>query len=183
MVKPTVTHQFVSRTVGHSQTVSLSCHLSQCFLIKVEEFWRPARQNWILILSFCLCVLSFVSSDAPECRDYDVLSESSRHPSYGRGTNSDSSLAPGWYRFQSSSYTRMIDSCIPVHRCLTNMPGWLNEGQPTLEDGIVLREACFSAFYNCCYRRVQVRVRKCGGFFVHELPPSPTGKFRYCAKE
>jgi len=121
--------------------------------------------------------------DAPECRDYDVLSEPDRHQSYGRGGYSDGSLAPSWYRFQSSSYTRMIDSCIPHHRCLTDMPGWLNGGQPTLEDGIVVREACFNGYYNCCYRRVQIRVRECGGFFVYDLPPSPAGLFRYCAKE
>jgi len=116
--------------------------------------------------------LSFVFfSDAPECRDYNVLSEPSRHQSYCRGTNSDGSLAPGWYRFQSGLYTRMIDSCIPHHRCLTNMPGWFNGGQSTLEDGIAAREACFHGYYNCCYRRVQIRVRRCDGFFVYELPP------------
>ena len=120
--------------------------------------------------------------DAPECRDYDVLSEPDRHQSYGRNNLSDSSLTPGWYRFQSSSYTRMIDSCIPHHRCSTGITGWLKGGQPAFEDGIVAREACFNGYYKCCYRKVQIRVRECQGFFVYELKPSPAGVFRYCAK-
>ena len=116
-----------------------------------------------------------------ECKTYSLLSEPDRQQSYGRGDNSDSTLTFGWYRFQFSSYTKMLDKCIPHHRCLTDMPGWLNGEHPTLKDGIVTREACFHGFYNCCHKRVQIRVRECGGFYVYELKPSPPGKYRYCA--
>ena len=128
---------------------------------------------------FCL----FVNSDAPECRDYNVLSQPNRHQSFGRGTNSDSNLVPGWYRFQSSSYSRMVDNCIQVHRCTTDITGWLKGGHPTFKDGIVDREACFHGWENCCYRIVQIRVRECQGFYVYELNPSPEGRYRYCARE
>ncbi|KAM7449242.1 hypothetical protein ABFA07_002800 [Porites harrisoni] len=120
--------------------------------------------------------------DAPECRDYNVLSQPNRHQSFGRGTNSDSNLVPGWYRFQSSSYSRMVDNCIQVHRCTTDITGWLKGGHPTFKDGIVDREACFHGWQNCCYRIVQIRVRECQGFYVYELNPSPEGRYRYCAR-
>ena len=124
----------------------------------------------------------FVNSDAPEFRDYNVLSQPNRHQSFGRGTNSDSNLVPGWYRFQSSSYSRMVDNCIQVHRCKTDITGWLKGGHPTFKDGIVDREACFHGWENCCYRIVQIRVRECQGFYVYELNPSPEGRYRYCAR-
>ena len=114
---------------------------------------------------FCL----FVNSDAPECRDYNVLSQPNRHQSFGRGTNSDSNLIPGWY-------------CIQVHRCTTDITGWLKGGHPTFKDGIVDREACFHGWQNCCYRIVQIRVRECQGFYVYELNPSPEVRYRYCAR-
>ncbi|KAL9962337.1 hypothetical protein ACROYT_G031431 [Oculina patagonica] len=133
----------------------------------------------------CLCQPGFLGTRceiAPtECKHYSVLSEPERHQNYGRGNNSDSSLIPGWYRFQSTYYTKMLNRCIPHHRCLTDITGWLNSTHPSLEDGIVTREVCFHGYYDCCYRRVQIRVRECDGFYVYELKPSPAGKFRYCA--
>ena len=86
--------------------------------------------------------------------------------------------------FQSSSYSRMVDNCIQVHRCTTDITGWLKGGHPTFKDGIVDRKACFHGWENCCYRiiRVQIRVRECQGFYVYELNPSPEGRYRYCAR-
>ena len=130
--------------------------------------------------TFCF----FFYSAPPECSHYSVLNETDRYQSYGRGSKSDQALARGWYRFKSSSYSRMTDTCIDHHRCTTDITGWLNGALPSLEDGIVVREACFHGFYNCCHRIVQIRVRECAeGFYVYDLVPSPQGKYRYCAKE
>ena len=87
-----------------------------------------------------------------------------------------------WYRFQSSSYSRMVDNCIPVRKCSSDLTGWLNGEHPTFEDSIVRREVCFHGLLNCCYRTVQIRVRECQAYYVYELNPSPTERFsRYCA--
>ena len=120
-------------------------------------------------------------SDPVGCTNYTVLSEPDRHTSNGRGGSSDASLVPGWYRFQSGSYTKMLDHCVSHHRCHTDMTGWLNGTHPSLEDGVVNRQACFHGYHDCCYRRVQIQVRSCEGFYVYYLNPSPAGKFRYCA--
>ena len=76
---------------------------------------------------------------------------------------------------QASSYSRMVDNCIQVHRCKTDITGWLQGGHPTFKDGIVDREDCFHGWESFCYRIVQIRVRKCQGFYVYELNPSPEG--------
>ena len=58
--------------------------------------------------------------------NYSVLSEPGRHTSFGRGGNSDRSLVSGWYRFQSSSHTKMLDQCVSPRKCLTLLFGFLN---------------------------------------------------------
>ena len=113
--------------------------------------------------------------------NYSVLSEPGRHTSFGRGKNSDRSLVSGWYRFQSSSYTKMLDQCVSPRKCLTVVTGFLNGLHPLIEDGIVDREACFHGYSNCCYRKVKIHVRRCDGFYVYYLNPSPAGLLRYCA--
>ena len=125
---------------------------------------------------------AFFNSDAPECRD--ILSETNRQQSFGYGSNSDNRLVPGWYRFQSNSYSRMVDNVIPVRKMqLWSVTGWLNGEHPTFEDSIVGREVCFHGLLNCCYRTVQIRVRESQSYYVYELiNPSPTERFsRYCA--
>ena len=96
--------------------------------------------------------------------NYSVLSEPGRHTSFGRGKNSDRSLVSGWYRFQSSSYTKMLDQCVSPRKCLTVITGFLNGLHPLIEDGIVNREACFGGHSDCCYRKVKIHVRRCDGF-------------------
>ena len=83
---------------------------------------------------------------------------------------------------QASSYSRMVDNCIQVHRCKTDITVWLQGGHPTFKDGIVEREACFHGWESFCYRIVQIHVRECQGFYVYELNPSPEGRYRYCAR-
>ncbi|KAL9962332.1 hypothetical protein ACROYT_G031425 [Oculina patagonica] len=179
-------------STSYNNTAKLTAdHQSQHYSIQNPCSSTPCMYNGTCIpTSFrdgtyrCACLPGYLGSQceivAPECHQYAVLSEPGRHRSYGRGGNSDVSLVPGWYRFQSSAYTKMLDTCISHHRCLTDITGWLNGAHPSLRDGIVNREACFNGYYNCCYRRVQIRVRECDGFYVYELKPAPGGGIRYC---
>ena len=68
--------------------------------------------------------------------NYSVLSEPGRHKSFGRGKNSDRSLVSGWYRFQSSSYTKMLDQCVSPRKCLKVITGFLNGLHPLIEDAL-----------------------------------------------
>ena len=122
--------------------------------------------------------------DAPECRNFSVLSDPGRY--YCKGRNSDIFLKKGWYRFQSRLYTRMLDSCKAGRGYWRFWKGWLNGTLPLIENGIVEREVCFKTRNWCCYERLQIRVRKCAEeFYVYELSPAPyRGRSSsYCAKE
>ena len=68
----------------------------------------------------------------------------------------------------------MVDNCIPVRKCSSDLTGWLNGEHPTFADSIVGREVCFHGLLNCCYWTVQIRVRECQGYYVYELNLSPT---------
>ena len=65
---------------------------------------------------------------------------------------------------------------------MPNTPFWfLKRLHPLIKDGIVNREACFDGHSDCCYRKVEINVRKYDGFYVYYLNPSPSGSFRHCA--
>ena len=118
---------------------------------------------------------------APECINYSVLNERKRLYTYRRDSGySDGNLIKGWYRFHSTQYTRMIDRCIPHHRCGGSISGWLNGTHPYFADGIVDRNVCFHGFYKCCYKNRKIRVRKCLGFYVYKLKASPGNSYVYC---
>ena len=76
----------------------------------------------------------------------------------------------------------MVDNCIPVRKCSSDLTGCLNGEHPTFVDSIVGREVCFHGLLNCCYWTIQILVRECQGYYVYELNLSPTERFsRHCA--
>ena len=123
------------------------------------------------------------------CTNYTVLSEADRaqgnaEPPHGRD---DSTLKPGWYRFQGAAGDRMPDKCVPLNHCGVKFPGWLNDTHPTVAEGVVTRKVCYDNwdYYwygsnDCCYLSSNIRVRNCGAFFVYELQKPPRCDLRYC---
>ncbi|KAL2101853.1 hypothetical protein ACEWY4_003614 [Coilia grayii] len=87
-------------------------------------------------------------------------------------------LWQGWYRLlHEGASTRMPETCVPMNRCGTDIPMWLNGAHPRLEDGIVTREVC-GHWYNiltlaasCChFKPPSIRVKACpGNYTVYEL--------------
>ena len=74
----------------------------------------------------------------------------------------------------------MAESCVNKSHCGTDAPGWLNGAHPTVADGVVQREVCFSSFGSCCYYSKKINVRNCKGFYVYKLEPPPRCYLRYC---
>ena len=130
-----------------------------------------------LLISFSLCF--------SECQNYQSLTSAFRKVTYTYYTIlCDSSLGPGWFRFQGAAGTRMSTSCPPSYRCNTHAPGWLNGGHPTVADGRVTRQVCFHWGSNCCYHYTNINVRNCGSFYVYYF--SGTGGWchaRYCGTD
>ena len=121
------------------------------------------------------------------CNNYTVLSEADRAQGHtvinARNYKCDRyDLVPGWYRFQGAAGYRMADKCVPEDHCGTLFPGWLNGAHPTVAEGVVTREVCFSSSYSCCARfeSITIRVKNCGAYFVYELLRTYRCPIRYC---
>ena len=131
--------------------------------------------EWNVASDWC-SFSSFVS----ECQNYGSLNSGSRRTSYyGYYYYCDSSLGPGWFRFQGSAGTRMATSCPSYRRCGTYSTGWLSGGHPSVADGQVTRTVYFNNGY-CYGYSTSIKVRNCGSYYVYYLSGTPTCNLRYC---
>ena len=120
---------------------------------------------------------SFVFSVARECSNYTVLSKADRLVSGGHKHECDNNLS-GWYRFNGAAGTQMPEYCVPAYSCGTHAAGWLNGRHPTVEEGAISRQVCFS-YSGCCSSNTYTTVRNCSGFYIYWF--NPTGcYYRYC---
>ena len=133
-----------------------------------------------------LCTMSYLY--LLECQNYQAITDN-----YGRKNtyvtsyvHCDSTLGPGWFRFQEATGTKMPTSCVPTNRCNTRAPGWLNGAHPTVADGQVTRQVCFHYFSNCCNWSINIQVRNCGGYFVYYFSGTPSERpcaLRFCSSD
>nr|XP_056707612.1 uromodulin-like [Euleptes europaea] len=121
---------------------------------------------------------SRISSDP--CSSYTVLDQPWRSTSYGQGSNCDSDKR-GWYRFVGQGGERMPEACVPMNRCNTNAPMWLDGSHPDQNAGIVTRVACAHWQGKCCIWSTTVQVKACtGGYYVYRLEGTPACTLSYC---
>ncbi|XP_031749699.1 uromodulin-like [Xenopus tropicalis] len=116
------------------------------------------------------------------CANYTVLNEPWRSTAYDLSVNirCDRDLE-GWYRFIGSGGIRMPESCVPVNRCSTHAPMWLNGPHPTPTDGIVTRTACAHWAGDCCQWSSSIQIKACpGGYHVYKLNTTPACSLAYC---
>ena len=107
-----------------------------------------------------------------ECQGYENLTSSHRKTTHvtvnaANTLQCDQSLGPGWFRFQDNAGTEMPTSCVSENHCGTNSPGWLNGTHPTVAEGPVSKQVCFTRFSNCCYFAINIQVRNCGSYYVY----------------
>ena len=118
-----------------------------------------------------------------QCSSYTLLNESDRttssYGSYEKG-KCDRGLSTKWYRFSARAGGTMPESCVPTYLCGTWITGWLNGKHPTVHESVVSRQVCFHIWSYCCRRRISIRIRNCGGFYVYELKAAPYCPARYC---
>ena len=78
----------------------------------------------------------------------------------------------------------MPTSCTPDWRCGTHATSWLTNGHPSVADGRVSKQVCFSHAGNCCYGNTRnINVRNCGNYYVYELVPLNGCYYRYCGTD
>ncbi|XP_005323773.2 pancreatic secretory granule membrane major glycoprotein GP2 [Ictidomys tridecemlineatus] len=115
------------------------------------------------------------------CENHTVLNDPSRSTlNTGELQQCDRDLR-GWYRFVGEGGVRMPETCVPMLRCQTAAPMWLNGTHPDLGEGIVTRTSCAHWSDNCCLWSTEVQVKACpGGFHVYHLEGSPDCNLRFC---
>ena len=123
-----------------------------------------------------------------ECVIYQDLTDGDRKETVGNDIirACDSELGPAWFRFFGDAGTKMPTTCIPAAQCGTDAPGWLNGQHPTVADGQVTRQVCFTYHDNCCRWSTNIQVRNCGDFFVYFLDgtsPQHPCLLRYCGAD
>lgn len=116
------------------------------------------------------------------CKNYTTLSEADRaQANVVRKHLCDRDLLiPGWYRFQGAAGNRMPDECVLTNRCGTYAPGWLFGAHPTVAEGVVTRQVCYSSDYSCCRWSNNIKVKNCSSYYLYELQKPPRCDLRYC---
>ena len=99
------------------------------------------------------------------------------------GRAPDNILVPKWYRMTGDSGDQIPESCVPMRRCGTRAPGWLNGSHPSLQEGVVARQVCYHRTGGCCQWKNNIQIRNCGDFYVYELQKPPTCSLRYCGNK
>ncbi|CAH3141598.1 unnamed protein product [Pocillopora meandrina] len=100
----------------------------------------------------CTCRKGYIgdgkSCRADPCLHHLNLSEANRNTKYKTPESGplfcDNQLSVGWYRFVGAAGTKMPTKRVPAFRCGTDWSGWLDGAHPTVEDGEVHGNVCFS---------------------------------------
>ena len=121
-----------------------------------------------------------------ECFNYQALTNGDRKITHGFVRGCDKSLGPAWFRFLGEAGTKMPTACVPGNRCGTHAAGWLNGIHPTVAEGKVTRQVCFSWTGGCCTWAINIQVRNCVDYFVYRFsgtPPEQRCHLRYCGTD
>ena len=122
---------------------------------------------------------------ADPCYHYKNLTDANRKISYETPDGlwlCDNQLPEGWYRFVGAAGTKMPTTRVPAYRCGTDWSGWLDSAHPTVEDGEVEGEVCFSGRSTSCKHLKRIFVKNCASYFIYKLYP-PKYPSRYCGTD
>ncbi|XP_066023636.1 uromodulin-like [Pocillopora verrucosa] len=137
----------------------------------------------------CTCQTQYfwngIECEADGCYNYSTLNDSDRKSDRPSPTASlcDNLLVEGWYRFEGAAGTKMPTMPVPEYRCGADFSGWLNGAEPTVVDGDVNRQVCFTRRANTCEYSKQIKMKNCGSYFIYKLCKPPTCNSRYCGTD
>ena len=125
---------------------------------------------------------AFITTASYECRFYKILKGGDRSVDnkVNKKICDDVLDFNSWYRFMGGAGTQLSTSCVPLNRCGTTFPVWMDGEYPTEDEGRVKRRVCLKDINSCCRLETVISVRKCGGFYVHKFPLPPYCPGRYC---
>ncbi len=158
----------------------------QYFFYSVEFILMKSITTFLSKIIFIYFFFSVYPSIDP-CYNYTVLDEPWRAINNTPATviKCDQSVTwSGWYRlFLNGLSAQIPDTCVQIYSCGTNIPLWIRDGHPTVEDGVVTRDVCGHWNSYCClYGSFPIKVKACpGNYYVYELVRPTNCNFAYCA--
>ena len=176
-------------------SLNLSLKISECSYLQQNEllvinnniFYEIERFELRFVKTRTCCPYKRANFSLLECQNYQNLTNGDRKDTSGAGlVTCDSSLGPGWFRFQGDAGTKMATTCVPDYHCGTHSTGWLNGAHPTVAEGQVTRQVCFNWSSNCCTWSINIQVQSCGDFFIYYIsgtPPEHPCHLRYCGAD
>ena len=131
----------------------------------------------------------------PQCFDYKILTDRSRHYSYyrpsggvmcdsGSGSRSPQFRGAGWYRFTGPAGIKMATKTEVTKKgmCGTHAAGHIDANtHPVLAEGQSQDQKVCFYFSSQCQWSKTVTIQKCDGFYIYKLPRPPGCSFRYCS--
>ena len=153
----------------------IRCPLNTGFTVYSKKaLWHIVRYVFFFVFS----------GNKTECVEHRTIDDDSRSHRYSASDNNknDRYLPEGWYRFVTR--TRMNTKCVTSgnNYCNTAYIGYLSQNHPSVEEGIVTRQVCFSYPSYCCRYSTYIKVLNCGSFYVYKLKPTPVSWARYCTE-
>ncbi|XP_032880862.1 uncharacterized protein LOC116975643 [Amblyraja radiata] len=147
----------------------------------------PGEMRVVLLI---LASLTADSTASDPCVTHTVLDQPWRNSACNRTRCSsrwmdDGNLTEGWYRFSSYDNVKILEHAVPFSRCSGWSPGWLSGSHHRVGDGEVTRTVCFNWVrdnpnkHNCRTHQ-EIKIKKCDGYFVYRLKPTPGYYSVYC---
>ncbi|XP_068671273.1 uncharacterized protein [Montipora foliosa] len=175
---PTVADGEVTRSVcyfwsGNDCRWNNSIKVRNCGAFYVYKLQKPP----VCWLRYC----------GDECTNYTIIDQADRAVSNTNPSNSkcdrwypDKIVSHDWYRMTGNSGDQIPERCVPMNRCGTHAPGWLNDTHPTVKDGLQRAQVCYHWNNDCCKWKNNITIRNCGSYFVYQLVKPPVCHLRYC---
>ena len=117
--------------------------------------------------------MNFANDGNEELCDDDDASESNQSPDW---------QGPSWYRITGQAGTKIPENPVNSEHCHTHSTGWLHGEHPTIVGETVVSEVCFNLQGDKCWRRTEIQIKHCGGYFLYYLENTPGCNLRYCSQ-
>jgi len=122
-----------------------------------------------------------------ECQDYQTLDSPERRITqiYSDKPLSDEFLSlDTWYRITGSAGNEVYNTgCVAIDKgCSSLYRGWINGSLPTVDEGQVKKQVCFSSTSRgCCNVSSEITVRNCSGYYVFKFPKLLVKEMKFCS--
>ncbi|XP_063691658.1 uncharacterized protein LOC134823987 [Bolinopsis microptera] len=112
-----------------------------------------------------------VETEVCDSSSYEVIEDDNRLAwKATTDSQSDSSLAIGWYRF-NNGLKKINEECTPQKYGGTEYPGWMEGGHPDVGE-TATRNVYFRAGANCKQTSKSIKVKNCGAYYIYKLVPT-----------